>query len=104
MPNEVTAVQPRDGYTLRLRFEDGTEFDLDFQPLLQREAGSPLIDPLHQVGEFRKVKIDYGTLVFPTGYDICPDVLRYWCELGRVALREETDAFFLQHYARQANV
>jgi hypothetical protein len=104
MPHEVKAVQPRQGHTLALRFEDDAAFELDFAPLVKRQLGSELIDPLQDVQVFQKVQIDYGTIVFPTGYDICPDVLRYWCELGRIASEKETDAFFLQQYAVKADV
>jgi len=79
---------------LRLRFRDGAEFELDLLPLLRREAGSNLTDPLLSPAEFQKVRLDYGTLVFSTGYDICPDVLRLWCERGRPLSQEETDAYF----------
>lgn len=97
-------MQPGEGHTLSLRFKDGSEFDLDFGPLIARQLGAALIDQLQDVEEFRKVKIDYGTIVFSTGYDVCPDVLRYWCELGRIASREETDAFFLRHYGSKVHV
>jgi hypothetical protein len=30
----------------------------------------------------------------PNGFDICPDVLRFWCENGRVCQDEETNAHF----------
>src|SRR5437899_1034575 len=100
MPNQVTAVDWLGGHNLRLRFADGAQFALDFQPLVQRESG-PLFDPLKCPDEFGKVRIDYGTLVFPTGYDICPDILRYWCEAGRVCTQQETDAFFTSALAAQ---
>jgi len=94
MPNRITAVEPRGAHLLHLRFRDGAEFDLDFLPLLRRETGGSLTDPLLSPEEFQKVRLDYGTLVFSTGYDICPDVLRLWCERGRPLSREETDAYF----------
>jgi hypothetical protein len=33
-------------------------------------------------------------LSWPNGYDICSDVLRYYCELGRVATDEELEKYF----------
>jgi hypothetical protein len=30
----------------------------------------------------------------PNGYDICPDVLRHYCEIGRVCSQVETDNAF----------
>ena len=100
MPNRIIAVEPRGGHMLHLRFKDGAEFDLDLLACLKEEAGIDLIDPLLSPEEFQKVKLDYGTLVFSTGFDICPDVLRLWCERGRVLSEADTDACFteaLQH-------
>ncbi len=94
MPNRITAVEPRCGHVLHLRFRDGAEFELDLLPMLEREAGGALIDPLLVPEEFQKVRLDYGTLVFPAGFDICPDVLRLWCERGGPLSREDTDAYF----------
>ena len=94
MPNRITTVEPRGGHVLHLRFRDGAEFDLDLLPYLRLETGSSLTDPLLSPEEFQKVKLDYGTLVFSTGFDICPDVLRVWCERGRPLSKEETDAYF----------
>lgn len=96
MPNRIAAVETLGGHTLRMRFRDGAVFELDLLPLIQRENGSAITDPLSNPTEFQKVHVDYGTLVFSTGYDICPDVLRLWCEQGRVLSREETDRYFLK--------
>ena len=94
MPNRITAVESRGGHVLHIRFRDGAEFDLDLLPYLQEWAGNSLVDPLLSPEEFQKVGLDYGTLVFSTGFDICPDVLRLWSENGRVISKEETDAYF----------
>src|SRR5580658_5647474 len=94
MPNRITAVEPRGGHVLHIRFRDGVEFDLDLLPYLQDWTGHDLVDPLLSPEEFRKVGIDYGTLVFSTGFDICPDVLRLWRESGRVLSKQETEAYF----------
>lgn len=104
MPNQLAAAHPSGGgdHVVRLVYGDGAEFHLDLAPLLARESG-PLTDPLRAVEEFAKVRCDAGSgaLVFPTGYDICPDVLRYWCEVGRVCSQEETDEFFVHAFAQQ---
>jgi hypothetical protein len=95
IPNRIVAVQPLGGHLLRIRFRDEAEFDLDLLPHLAAESPSTLIDPLLPESEFSKVAIDYGTLVFPTGYDICPDVLRLWCERSKPLSKEETDPISL---------
>ena len=79
---------------MHLKFQDGAEFVLDLLPLLESWRGNPIIEPLLADGEFQKAKLDYGTIVFPTGFDICPDVLRLWCEQGRVLSKSQTDEFF----------
>jgi hypothetical protein len=44
--------------------------------------------------QFGSARIENNTLTFANGYDICPDVLRFYCERGDIATREETDAAF----------
>jgi hypothetical protein len=40
--------------------------------------------------------VDHRAVAWPNGYDIDPDVLRYYCELGRVCSYEELAAVFEQ--------
>ena len=60
-------------FTLRLRFEDGTEQTINFEPVLHGELYGPLADP----EVFCQVRLDdeVHTLVWPNGADICPGVL-----------------------------
>jgi len=76
--------------SLRLRFHDGFEAVLDLAPALD----GPIFGVLKHPKKFREVAVQDGTLVWPNGADICPSVLRYWCELGRVCMQEELDAHF----------
>jgi len=69
--------------TLKLRFADGTEYQLDLAPDLRGLSG-PLVDPLWQEEVFRQAKVETGALVFPTGLDYGGDVLRLWCEAGGI--------------------
>jgi hypothetical protein len=64
---------------------------LDLAPALH----GPIFGQLRQPAKFSQVTLQDGTLVWPNGADICPDVLRYWCELGRVCSQEELDAHFM---------
>ena len=100
MPNRIVEVKGSGGHNLHITFRDGATFDLDFLPLIEQESGSKLIDPLLEPAEFHKVQIDYGTLVFSTGYDICPDVLRFWCEKGGVCSQRETDTYFEEMFSQ----
>ena len=63
-------------YTLRLRFEDGTEQLIDFRPVLEGEMFSPLQD----VEMFNAVELDatFGTIQWPNGADFDPETLHDW--------------------------
>ncbi len=61
-------------YRLSIRFEDGTEAELDFAPMLT--AGG-IFNELKDPARFAAVRVDSDaqTIVWPNGADICPDVL-----------------------------
>jgi Protein of unknown function (DUF2442) len=61
-------------YRLHLLFEDGVEGDVDIRRLVPF-AG--VFAPLRDPAEFAKVKVDpeLGTVVWPNGADLDPDVL-----------------------------
>lgn len=63
-------------YVLNVRFDDGVERTIDFEPILLGPLFGPLLDPKL----FRQVRVDadLGTLVWPTGADIDPSVLYDW--------------------------
>jgi hypothetical protein len=69
----ITAVEPLHGYTLRIGFSDGSSRDVDLEP----ELWGPMFEPLRDPDEFRKVTVDpeLGTIVWPNGADLDPDVL-----------------------------
>jgi hypothetical protein len=69
----VTDVEPLEGYTLRLRFDDDSERVVDLSAVLWGEMGEPLRD--HDY--FRLVRVDpeLRTIVWPNGFDLDPDVL-----------------------------
>jgi hypothetical protein len=76
--------------SVRLAFRDGWTGTLDLAPALRGRIFGTLKRP----EKFRQVEVCDGTLVWPNGADICPTVLRYWCELGRVCSQEELDKHF----------
>ena len=94
----LVAVAPAGGTTLKLRFADGVEYQLDLGPDLRGLSG-PLVDTLQQEDVFIQAKADAGSLVFPTGLDYGGDVLRLWCEAGGVQ-DEETTAELAQRLCR----
>ncbi len=70
----VTEVEPLDGPSLRLRFNDGSERVVD----LEGELWGPVFEPLKTDPDlFRQVRVDeeLGTIVWPNGADMDPDVL-----------------------------
>jgi hypothetical protein len=70
----IISVQPLDGFCVRLGFTDGSQGELDLRPYLR----GPVFDPLlHDRGLFEAVRVDHelGTIVWPNGADIDPDVL-----------------------------
>ena len=95
--NAVKGVRPVGGYRLRVVFRDGFIGEVDVWPLFETPHG-PMTEPFRDLEFFQKVTVDseLGVVTWPNGYDICPDVLRYWCEAGRVCSKEETNAFFLR--------
>lgn len=71
----VRHVEPLSGFTLKLGFSDGSSGVVDLGPYLRGPIFEPLVrDPVL----FRAVRVDpeLGTIVWPNGADMDPDVLR----------------------------
>ena len=62
-------------YRLELSFTDGTTGEFDFKERVVGRGG--VFGPLEDVAFFRQVQVDSeaGTIVWPNGVDLCPDVL-----------------------------
>lgn len=73
MLKDIIAVEPVHDYRLRLRFEDDVEGVVDLASLSFRGVFAPLQDLTY----FRQVRVDkeLGTIVWPNGADLDPDVL-----------------------------
>jgi hypothetical protein len=75
--HEVVAVKPLGGHRLWIRFDDGQEGEIDLKPFLHafRNMFAPLEDPAY----FAKVKVSRaaGTICWPNGLDLDPDVLHH---------------------------
>jgi len=70
----VRTVEPLEGFTVRLRFEDGTQKEID----LERYLRGPIFEPIrNDPATFRSVKVEGGTIAWDNGADIDPDVLYY---------------------------
>lgn len=59
-------------HVLRLRYSDGVEGEVD----LGGDLEGQMLEPLHDVAEFARARIEQGHLVWPTGADWAPESLR----------------------------
>jgi hypothetical protein len=70
----ICSVEPLEGFVLRVGFDDGTTRDVD----LADELWGPVFEPLRNDPQlFQRVQVDreLGTVVWPNGADLDPDVL-----------------------------
>ena len=84
-PVRIVAAEPREGFVLWLRFSDGATREVD----LVDELWGPMFEPLREDSQlFRQVRVDseLGTIVWPNGADMDPDVLR-----GRAEAADRAD-------------
>jgi hypothetical protein len=66
---EVTPLEP---YRLRLKLTDGSVIERDVAKLMI----GPVFEALKTSSDlFRQVIVENGTVVWPNGADLCPDVL-----------------------------
>ena len=74
MLKDIVEVKALGGHRLYLRFEDGVAGQLDFAHRLRFDG---VFAPLRDPAVFAQVKIhrDLGTIVWPNGADLDPDVL-----------------------------
>ena len=70
----ITSVAPLERFVVWLDFDDGRTREVD----LKDELWGPMFEPLRQDPQlFRQVRVDgeLGTIVWPNGADMDPDVL-----------------------------
>jgi hypothetical protein len=74
MLKDIVAVQPLTRYRLKLQFEDGVEGTVDVSKLVPLTG---VFAPLRKRREFLGVRVntELGTVVWPCGADLDPDVL-----------------------------
>jgi hypothetical protein len=74
MLKDIVEVRPLAEYRLYLRFEDGVDGEVDVARLIDF---SGVFGPLKERKEFARVRVDpeLGTIVWPNGADLDPDVL-----------------------------
>ena len=74
-PPRVIAVRPLDGYRLELKFNDGTSGVVSLDGWLIGAGG--MFAALEDTAFFQQVRLstEAGTIEWPNGVDLCPDVL-----------------------------
>jgi hypothetical protein len=84
---DITDVEILHDHVVRLRFADGVDKTIDLEPYLH---GHVFAEILSDPAVFASVKVDpdAGTIVWPNGADLAPDVLYD----GRRSARMETEA------------
>jgi len=86
----VTAARVLDGYRIELSFADGIQGIVDLTNRIVGRGG--VFGPLEKQEYFCQVAVDHelGTIVWPNGADICPDLLYAWAT-GRPVLPPEPE-------------
>lgn len=68
----IAKARPLDGYEVELTLTTGDVIRRDLQPFLN----GPVFDAIrNDEGQFRALRVEDGTVVWPNGADLCPDVL-----------------------------
>ena len=88
--NKVVNARVLHGHVIELQFGDGYVGQVDLASALR----GPVFEPLKYPDYFRQFRLEDETIRWPNDADFCPDVLRYWCEMGGVRNQEETDSHF----------
>ena len=68
----VTVIKHLTGFQVHFTFWDGTEADIDLEPLLH----GPVFEPLRRdPAFFAQMYLDFDTIAWPNGADIAPETL-----------------------------
>jgi hypothetical protein len=68
----IQEAAPLDGYRVRRKLTDGRVIERD---LAEHLMGPVFADIRSSPERFREFRVEAGTLVWPDGADLCPDVL-----------------------------
>jgi hypothetical protein len=83
----VRAVTPLDGFRATVAFDNDTRREVDLEPYLH----GPVFETIRSdPAVFRSMRVEGGTVAWPNGADIDPDVLYYgltpaWIERDKAA-------------------
>jgi len=90
----VQSIEPLDAPRMRVRFTNGEQRDIDLTPYIAR---GPIFEPVrNDVAFFRSAQVEGGTIAWPNGADIDPDVLYYagpppWAREDTLIASESSD-------------
>lgn len=70
---KLTAIEPKHGYQMLLRFSDGASGVFDFSRLI--DAGTEMTEPLRDPAFFARHFIELGALAWPNGLDFSAESL-----------------------------
>jgi hypothetical protein len=68
----IREAKPLHGYNVQLTLTDGRVIERNLEPML---VGPVFAEIRNDQAQFREVRVEGGTLVWPNGADLCPDVL-----------------------------
>jgi Protein of unknown function (DUF2442) len=70
----VQSVEPLEDFNVNIHFTDGSQREINLEPYLR----GPVFEPLrNDPSLFRSMRVEEGTIIWPNGADIDPDVLYY---------------------------
>jgi hypothetical protein len=70
----VQSVEPREDFIVNIHFTDGSQREINLEPYLRGPVSEAL---LNDPSLFRSMRVEEGTITWPNGADIDPDVLYY---------------------------
>jgi hypothetical protein len=68
----IREAKPLDGYRVQLTLTDGRMVERDLGPML---VGPVFAEIRNDEARLREIRVEGGTVVWPNGADLCPDVL-----------------------------
>jgi Protein of unknown function (DUF2442) len=70
----VQSVEPKEGFKVKIHFTDGSSREVNLAPYLR----GPIFEPIrNDPALFGSMQVEEGTIAWPNGADIDPDVLYY---------------------------
>lgn len=89
MLKDIVEARPLHGHRIYIRFEDGVEGEVELSDLVEFKG---VFEILRDPEEVRKVRVDaeLGTVCWPNGADLDPDVLYAHVTGQKIELEEST--------------